>query len=254
MSRTTEDDFLGGRIRLRQSADGYRAGIDPVLLAASVPARPGDSVLDLGTGAGAALFCLMARVRDLAGVGIERQEDLAALAAENAKTNGFSAEIIRGDLANLPPELRARSFDHVMANPPFFNRRQGSAADRPEREGGRGVDTPLANWIETAVRRLKPGGSLSLIHRAEQLPEVLGCLDDRMGKITVLPIAARAGRPAKLALIQARKGANTPFRLLQQFIMHDGSEHVADGDDYSAQAVNVLRHAEALDLDAFIIS
>ncbi|MFZ2468854.1 MAG: methyltransferase, partial [Parvibaculum sedimenti] len=37
----TDDGFLGGRLQLLQPAKGYRAGIDAVLLAASVPARHG---------------------------------------------------------------------------------------------------------------------------------------------------------------------------------------------------------------------
>jgi tRNA1Val (adenine37-N6)-methyltransferase len=45
---TTFDAFLGGRITLEQPTKGYRAGVDPVLLAASVPARAGQSVLELG--------------------------------------------------------------------------------------------------------------------------------------------------------------------------------------------------------------
>ena len=56
MSEIVEDAFLGERLRIRQPATGYRAGSDPVFLAASVPALPGQSVLELGTGAGTALL------------------------------------------------------------------------------------------------------------------------------------------------------------------------------------------------------
>ncbi|MCC7428595.1 MAG: methyltransferase, partial [Alphaproteobacteria bacterium] len=50
----SEDRLLGGRVVLRQPVRGYRAAIDPVLLAAFVPARAGEHVLEGGIGAGAA--------------------------------------------------------------------------------------------------------------------------------------------------------------------------------------------------------
>ncbi|MCO4829001.1 MAG: methyltransferase, partial [Lentibacter algarum] len=58
----THDAFLGGRLKLWQPKQGYRAGVDPVLLAASIAAKAGESVLDLGCGAGAAALCLGRRV------------------------------------------------------------------------------------------------------------------------------------------------------------------------------------------------
>ena len=67
----TEDRLLGGRIRLRQPGEGYRAAIDPVFLAASVPAEPHQLVLDVGCGPGAAMFCLAARVPHCRVVGLE---------------------------------------------------------------------------------------------------------------------------------------------------------------------------------------
>ena len=245
---TTEDDFLGGRIRLSQPRSGYRAGVDPVLLAASVPARAGQSVLELGTGTGAALLCLMARVPGLEGVGLERDARLAAFAARNAAANGISARIVEADLQQMPADLRAMSFDHVLANPPFFDRSGGSPAQEATREGGRGEETPLSAWTEAGIRRLKPGGLLSIIQRIERLPDLLGCLDQRMGDVTVLPLAARSGREAKLFVLQAKKGARGRFRLLPAFVLHSGPAHVADGDDYTPQATSILRDAAPLDL------
>ena len=59
------DGFLGGRVQAWQPAAGYRAGVDAVLLAAAVPARPGDTALELGAGAGVASLCLATRVPGL---------------------------------------------------------------------------------------------------------------------------------------------------------------------------------------------
>lgn len=163
----TYDAFLGGRLHLWQPRDGYRAGVDPVLLAASVPAKAGQSVLDLGCGVGAAALCLGARVPGLELVGVERQAEYAALAVRN----GLHAHT--ADLADMPADLRDRSFDHVLANPPYFDRAAGHAAEDSGREAGRGAETPVAAWIDAAARRLHHKGYLHMIHRVERVPDLL---------------------------------------------------------------------------------
>lgn len=85
---TTDNGFLGGRLQLLQPRRGYRAGLDPVLLAASVAARPGQAVLELGCGVGTALLCLGARVPGLSLTGVELQPDYAALARRMRRATG----------------------------------------------------------------------------------------------------------------------------------------------------------------------
>ncbi len=110
--------FLCGRLRLWQPVRGYRAATDAVLLAAACPARPGETVLDLGCGAGAASLCLAARVPGVVLSGLEVQPGYADLACRNAARNGVAMEVVEGDLAICPERLR--DFDHVIANPPWY--------------------------------------------------------------------------------------------------------------------------------------
>jgi len=242
------DAFLGGRLTIRQPRRGYRAATDPVLLAASVAAVPGQAVLELGCGVGVALLCLGRRVPGLALTGVELQAEYAALARRNAVANGIAAEIHQADLTALPASLRRRAFDHVLANPPWFAAAAASPApdsgrDRANREG-----TPLADWLEVALRRLRPGGGLWLIQRSERLPEVLTLLQGRAGDIRVLPLSARQGREARRFLLGARKGSRGAFRLLAPLVLHRGAAHGADGEDFSAAATAVLRGGGGLDL------
>ncbi len=240
----TEDALLGGRLRLLQPRTGYRAATDPVLLAAAVPARAGDAVLDLGCGAGAATLCLATRVPGLQMDGVERQADYAALARNNATLNGATLTVWEADVAALPAELRARSFDHVIANPPWF-----APAAPPARDAGRDAaqreTTPLALWIAVAVRRLSPGGRLTAILPAERLPDALAALGDGRG-MRVMPLTPRAGRPAGRVIVQHRKGARSPFRLLAPLVVHAGAAHRRDGDDFTPEARAVLRDAAPL--------
>ena len=236
------DAFLGGRIFIRQGS--YRAGADPVFLAASVRAKPGQSVLELGTGAGVALLCLGARVPGLELVGIERDITSAALARTNASENGVEAEIVEGDIETLPATLKDRSFDHVLMNPPYFL--SGTRSSDGGRRSSRHEDTPLALWIDVGIRRLRPGGGFVLIQKAERLAEVLSAIQDRLGNMTVLPLSPRVGRSANHIVLRGTKGARGPLKLLAPLVLHTGDSHQKDGDSYTEQASAVLRDAAAL--------
>lgn len=242
------DYLLGGRVRLWQPVQGYRAATDPVLLAASLAPRPGASVLELGLGAGAASLCLAARLPGLALAGLELQPGYAALARLNAALNGAALAVWQGDVAALPAALRARSFDQVLLNPPYFA--PGTSAsptphrDLAQREGA----ADLGAWIGAGLARLHPGGWLSLIHRAERLGDILAALTPRAGDIAIRPLAAREGRAAKRVLVAARKGARGPLRLLAPLVLHAGPAHLEDGDDFTATARAILRDAAALEM------
>lgn len=234
----TEDHFLDGRLRILQPRTGYRAATDPVLLAAAVPAKAGESVLDLGCGVGTASYCLAARV-EVELTGLEIQADYAALAERNSGRNGIAMTVIRGDVARPPPALRQVSFDHVISNPPYHE-----PGALPSPDGGR--DTahrealPVAIWLATALARLRPRGWLTLIHRTERLDEILAALDGA-GDIAIKPLVARTGRDAKRVLIRARKGARAPLRLCSPLVLHAGAAHTSDGDDFTPETSAILR-------------
>jgi tRNA1(Val) A37 N6-methylase TrmN6 len=236
----TEDLLLGGRVRLRQPREGYRAAIDPVVLAAAVGARPGERVLDLGTGTGAAALCLMARVEDLAVVGLEIDPPTAALARENAALNHRDRFTVReGDVARLPHDLRG--FDRVMANPPYL---EAGRSDPPSDAGRRRAHVDqegLAAWVEAALTAASTGGTVTLIQRADRLAELLSLLLGRAGAIVVAPLWPKAGHEAKRVVVEARKGVRTPLRLHSGLVLH-----APDG-RYAPAADAILRGA-AFDL------
>ncbi|MDP3197516.1 tRNA1(Val) (adenine(37)-N6)-methyltransferase [Tabrizicola sp.] len=235
----SDDKFLCGRLRLLQPVKGYRAATDPVLLAAACPAEAGQSVLDLGCGAGAAALCLGQRVPGVVLAGLELQPAYADLARRNAARNGIPMEVHEGDLGRVPAALR-RDFDHVIANPPYYHA-GGSPSPVAARATAMQVDTPLSGWVSAATRRLRPGGWLTLICGADGLPEVLAALSPKLGSAAVLPLAAREGRAALRVIVQARKGGRAPFRLLAPLVIHQGPAHDGDRESYTAAANAVLR-------------
>ena len=240
----SRDAFLCGRLHLWQPRKGYRAATDPVLLAAACPAQPGQSVLDLGCGAGAAALCLSARVPGLLLAGLEVQPEYAALARRNAAENGVAMQVETGDLAQMPPALR-RDFDHVIANPPYYPA-GGTPSPLTLRARALQVETPLAEWVQAAARRLMPGGWLTLICGADGLPAVLAAMGTKLGSAAVLPLQPREGRPALRILLRARKGGKGAFRLLAPLVLHQGVAHDGDRENYTARANAVLREGAGL--------
>ncbi|WP_322865266.1 tRNA1(Val) (adenine(37)-N6)-methyltransferase [Aquicoccus sp. G2-2] len=246
MDEPSCDRFLGGRLRLWQPKHGYRAGVDPVLLAAAVNATPGQSVLDLGCGVGAAGLCLAARVPGVALTGLEVQPDYAALARRNAAENAIPFEVVEGDLAALPAGLKARRFDHVMMNPPYYDRATGTAARDRGRELALGGELPLSAWVDVAARRLAPKGFLHVIMRAERLADLLSAVQARLGSLQLLPLIPRRGRDSQLVILRARKGGRAAFRLHDGLVLHEGAAHSGDRENYSAEIRRVLREGAAL--------
>ncbi len=237
----TEDALLGGRVRLRQPRDGFRAAIDSVLLAAATPAAAGDSVFEPGAGAGAAALCLARRVEGCRVVGIELQPDLVRLAGENARLNGLGdrIDVMVGDIAHPPPRIEPGGFAHVMMNPPHHVADRADVSPRTERalsntEGA----SSLATWLDAGLRMVVRRGTLTLVHRADRLDEILALLRGRAGEIVVFPLWPGPGvKPAKRVIVRARKETRTPLRLAPGLVLHGG-----DG-AFTAQADAVLRGA-----------
>jgi len=242
----TADTLLGGRVRLLQPAHGYRAAIDPVLLAAAVPAEGGQQVLDLGAGAGAASLCLAHRVELCRVAGLELQRAMVRLANDNAALNGLKdrVAVMEGDVLRPPPRLAPGSFDHVMANPPHLEAARASPAAAPGKAAAtREGEAALAAWIALGLAMLRAKGTLTLVHRADRLDALLAALHGRAGGIVVFPLWPMAdGRPAKRVIVQARRGVATPTRLAAGLVLHR-----ADG-GFSDAAEAVLRGGAALAL------
>ena len=237
----TEDALLDGRVRLRQPREGFRAAIDSVLLAAAIPAVAGESVFEPGAGAGAAALCLAHRVAGCHVVGIELQPDLVRLAGENARLNGLGdrIDVAIGDVAHTPPRIEPGGFAHVMMNPPHHVADRADVSPRRDRAIANSAGaSSLAMWLDAGLRMLVRRGSLTLIHRADRLGEILALLHGRAGEIVVFPLwPGPSVKPAKRVIVRARKKTGTPLRLAPGLVLHGG-----DG-AFTAQADAVLRGA-----------
>jgi tRNA1Val (adenine37-N6)-methyltransferase len=237
----TSDHLLGGRVKYVQPREGLRATIDPVLLAAAIPARSGERVLEGGTGAGAALLCLAARVPGITGLGIDRDAGLVRLAQSNARANGWPELVFAAaDLAALPVSPQ---FDHAFANPPYHAADGTASPSRPREAAKRSAPGLLSVWTEALAGALRHRGTLTFIVPPRLLEPVLAAMRDGMVPAEcVFPIWPKQDRPARLMLVRGRKNGRSPLMLLPGLVLH------TESGAFRPEAEAILREGTGLDL------
>ena len=231
---TSQDGFLGGRLVLRQPKKGYRAGMDAALLAAACDALPRQTVIEAGCGAGAALLSAAGRRADSRFVGVERDPEALALARANISDNGLGGrvEAIAGDISQKPSSLGLNPFDAALANPPFFDDPGAIRGPAPERAGAYMADDGLEAWTRFLLKAVREGGTITVIHRADRLADLLAQLGAGSGSFRIRPVLPFADEPAKRVLVRAVKTGKAPLVLLPALVLHDreGGKHTAEAD------------------------
>lgn len=245
-SEITDNAFLDGSLQIFQPREGYRAALDAICLAAAVPAKSGERVLDVGMGVGVTGLGLARRIHGLELYGLEIQPDLADLAVRNAKRNEIdNVCIICGDIMEPPVELEIDSFDHVLTNPPFYDFHKANSPSNASKSRAHmhsGADF-MTNWLSQSIRFLKPGGTLTLVHPAEFLDDLLGNLSGPLGDLTVFPLWPGNGKAAKRIIISGQRGTSGALKLLPGLQLH------APPRRYSEEAEAILRYGEGISLE-----
>jgi tRNA1(Val) A37 N6-methylase TrmN6 len=238
MSSAPEIHVLDHKVRLLQAADGFRTSLDSIFLGAACRARGNERVLDLGCGAS---FCLLWRVPECQVTGVEIQPDHVHLARENITLNKMEgrAAFVEGDVRGFHDSNR---FDHVICNPPYLEAGTYTVSPYEKKAtalGHAGTDIVLKDWIDSAHKNLKSGGSLTMIHRADMTDKIIHGMGKRFGAIEIIPLWPHAGEEAKRVIIRAIKDRKTLCRLHPGIVLHEG-------DAYTKHANSILRDAEAI--------
>lgn len=252
----TDDAFLGGTLAILQPAKGYRAGLDAVLLAAATPVLAGQRarVLDAGAGVGVVGLAIAARVADANVTLVELEPEAAELARRNIARNSLDtrvcvvvADVASGGAVLHDPAsdhgLRPAQFDHVVSNPPFYT----TGAGTPPSTRGKAASHQMARnsldgWMAFLATAAVASGTLTLIHRADALAQVLDAIGTRFGRIRILPVHSHSGQTAGRILVSAIKGSRAPLELLPGLVLHG-----PDG-QYLPEIDTILRHGAPLPL------
>lgn len=243
----TIDEFLGGAIKLIQPKDGYRVSMDTVLLAAAVPAKTGDKVIEGGVGTGGAALCLAYRVPGISVYGIDLQDRMLEAARRNIEYNELSDRVTVAHGSVTEPEGKAGTYDHAMINPPYLE--AGKAIRPPDvNKGHAHMDehATLKDWVNFCLFHLRHKGTLTIVYRADRLDELIARLHRRVGDLRIFPLWPRDGVAAKRVLVQGRKGTFGQLNLLPGMALHGSVER------YTEDAKRILWDGEALPLNSFV--
>jgi tRNA1(Val) A37 N6-methylase TrmN6 len=224
MTSLTTDTFFNGCVQVKQNRSGYRFSIDAVLLAWHTGPRPGDTVLDLGTGCGIIPMILAYRYPQIRVYGIEVQTDLADIARLNIEENNMDDRIfiMCMDMKTLNHGITSGPVDLVVCNPPFRKARSGRINPDQQRAVARHeIKTTLHDVIKTAHGMLRTSGRLVIVYSADRTTDVLS----QMRAIGIEPkwirmIHSRENTNAKLILIEGKKGARPGLKIGPALIIY----------------------------------
>ena len=240
---TSDDAFLGGRVRVYQPRSGFRSGLDAVMLAAAVPAKANERICDVGAGVGTAALCLAARVPGLHVAVIELNPQFAGLARLNFERNAVaeSFECIVADVLERPRTIARQAYHHVLTNPPFHDAARGTAAPQPDKARATSLTgSQLGVWLRFASSLVRPKGTLTAILPPAQIPLALDAISPEGLGVEIIPLWPSIDVAAKRVILRARTNSKTPLRLLPGLTLFE------PGGAPAKAAEAILRHGQAL--------
>ena len=173
------DDLQRNQLKIIQNPDKFCFGMDAVLLSGFVRIRPGDRVLDLGTGTGIIPILLSAKTKASELTGLEIQPESADMADRSVKLNDLQERIriVQGDIKEASEIFGASVFDDITCNPPYMIGDHGlKNPDAPKAVARHEILCTFEDVARETARLLKPGGKFFLVHRPFRLAEIMETL------------------------------------------------------------------------------
>ena len=236
MSKSREIYLLNGAVKLLQPEGGFRPGLDSVMVAAACPVQSGQSVLDAGCGVGSAGLCVRHRMPEINLTGIDNVSGYIELARQNEPDADF-------ECVDLQDYMSHERFDHVICNPPFYEDGKHMSSPDPLKAKAHGHDSPditLDVWMRHIHRVLKSKGSLTMIHQASRLDDMIVGLHKRFGALEIIPLWPKLGVPAKRVIVRAFKDRHTPLTMTSGLMLHHSNG------DYTDEANAILKDGKGL--------
>lgn len=218
------DDLNIKGYRIIQSPDLFCFGMDAVLLSGFTKVKPGQRVLDMGTGTGVIPILLEAKTKGREFIGLEIQELSYDMAVRSVALNGLEEKvhIVKGDIKNASEIFGKAGFDVVTCNPPYMNDMHGlKNPDLPKAIARHEVLCTLEDVCRQASELLRVGGSFHMVHKPFRLAEIF----TRLQQYGLEPKRMRLVHPyidkePNMVLIEAVKGGKSMIKIGPPLIVY----------------------------------
>jgi len=217
------DDLLTHDLSIIQSEQVFSFSMDAVLLARFANIPKYGRILDLCSGNGVIPILLSTRTNARI-EGIEIQPRLADMARRSVEMNGLAERIniIEGDLRDLAKEGGNGIYDAITVNPPYMPLTGGDLKLSEHQSIARHeIHCTLEDVAQAAMRLVKPGGKISMVHRPQRLGDIIMMLRKyRMEPKVIRFVHPRAGSEANMVLVEAHRDGKPDVKILPPLIVY----------------------------------
>ncbi len=218
------DDLQRKGYKIIQNEEKFCFGMDAVLLSSFTMVKPGEKVLDLGTGTGIIPILLEAKTEGEHFTGLEIQAESADMARRSVELNSLSEkiDIVEGDIKEASKIFGKNTMNVVTVNPPYMNDLHGiKNPDMPKAIARHEVLCTLEDVVREGAAVLKQNGRMYMVHRPHRLVEII----TMMVKYKLEPKRMRMVHPykdkeANMVLIEALKGGKSMIKVEEPLIVY----------------------------------
>ena len=219
------DDLQLNGLELIQDPNKFCFGVDAVFLSDFVRVKPGETVLDMGTGNGIIPILLSAKTQGKKFTGLEIQPDTAEMARRSVRLNHLEEriEIVTGDIKEAAEIFKPAFFDVITTNPPYMPAEHGLRNPDSARAIARHeVMCSLDDILRESMRLLQDKGRFYMIHRTFRLTEIM----IKMNQYKIEPkriqfIYPYIDKEPAMVLIEGVRGARSRVTVEPPIIIYD---------------------------------
>jgi tRNA1(Val) A37 N6-methylase TrmN6 len=173
-------------------------------------------------------------------------EEYHALSLINAKRNKINANLILGNFFTYE-NLKKKIFDQIFFNPPYYPVNNYKISDNKLLDIAN-IEYPgiLKKMLNFSLKRCKPYGYITLIHRPARLPEILSILTNGSGDIKIQPIVSSHSQISSRVIIRARKSAKGETKLFNPISLYKNSDKSGLKKQYTSKIQEILKNGNAL--------